>query len=85
MALNYDLHQFGPAAFDGRDRVQLCSMCTVFAESEVIGLKSGRDRRLRLAGVSYGQLDEETDPPWSAVRTWMSLPDARRIPCRNDL
>jgi predicted CoA-substrate-specific enzyme activase len=37
-ALEYDLDEFGPAALKGTNRLQLSSMCTVFAESEVIGL-----------------------------------------------
>ena len=46
-ALGYELPDFGPAALDGRDDVQLSSMCAVFAESEVIGLLTrGRPREV---------------------------------------
>ena len=36
--LEYDLSRFGAAALKGQNRLQLSSMCAVFAESEVIGL-----------------------------------------------
>lgn len=36
--LGYSLEEFGRAAFLGRDGIEINSMCTVFAESEVISL-----------------------------------------------
>ena len=36
--LNYTIADFGGAALDGKDRITISSLCTVFAESEVIGL-----------------------------------------------
>jgi predicted CoA-substrate-specific enzyme activase len=36
--LDYPLQQFGPAALRGVQRLVISSLCTVFAESEVIGL-----------------------------------------------
>ena len=36
--LDYKLSEFGNAALEGKDRIRINSLCTVFAESEVIGL-----------------------------------------------
>lgn len=37
-ALNYDINEFGFKCYDSGDKITINSMCTVFAESEVIGL-----------------------------------------------
>ena len=45
-SLGYCLEDFGPAALEARKDIQISSMCTVFAESEVTGLVAkGEDRR----------------------------------------
>jgi predicted CoA-substrate-specific enzyme activase len=36
--LNYSLEEFGMSALNGKDGVKISSVCTVFAESEIIGL-----------------------------------------------
>lgn len=36
--LDYTISDFGNAALEGRERININSLCTVFAESEVIGL-----------------------------------------------
>ena len=36
--LNYKISDFGDAALNGREGINISSLCTVFAESEVIGL-----------------------------------------------
>jgi (R)-2-hydroxyacyl-CoA dehydratese activating ATPase len=44
--LGYSLHEFSEAALAGTDGVTISSMCTVFAESEVVGLVNrGMHRR----------------------------------------
>lgn len=48
-ALGYGLEEFGPAAFKGREGVQLNSMCAVFSESEVVGLMTRGTRREDIA------------------------------------
>ncbi len=46
-ALGYDIGEFGAACGDGPNGIKINSLCTVFAESEVIGLISkGSDRRM---------------------------------------
>jgi len=43
--LGYDLDQFGQEALKAPDEIQISSMCTVFAESEVTSLLAkGKDR-----------------------------------------
>jgi predicted CoA-substrate-specific enzyme activase len=48
-ALDYDLDQFGEAALRAANEIQLSSMCTVFAESEVTGLLTKGGRREDIA------------------------------------
>jgi predicted CoA-substrate-specific enzyme activase len=40
LSLGYRLHEFGPAALSAEREVAISSMCTVFAESEVISMKN---------------------------------------------
>jgi predicted CoA-substrate-specific enzyme activase len=44
-ALGYEIGEFGRAALDGSEGLRLSNMCTVFAESEVIGLLTRGERR----------------------------------------
>lgn len=45
-SLGFSLEEFGGAALSGRESLRINSMCTVFAESEVISLKNhGRNTR----------------------------------------
>ncbi len=37
-ALGYEIEKFGQAALEGEDEIQISSMCTVFAETEVVSL-----------------------------------------------
>jgi len=53
-SLAFPLDEFGPAALEADEEVQINSMCTVFAESEVISMKNrGVDRR-RIARAVHG-------------------------------
>lgn len=59
-ALDYDLPEFGLAASEGRDQVQLSSMCTVFAESEVIGLVTRGSNREDIARAVHRAILKRT-------------------------
>ena len=48
-ALGYSLEQFGEAALQGRGTLTINSMCTVFAESEVISLIARGEERQNIA------------------------------------
>lgn len=48
-ALGYSLEQFGEAALQGRGALTINSMCTVFAESEVISLIARGEERQNIA------------------------------------
>ena len=51
-ALNYDLNEFGEAAFLAEKSIKVNNMCTVFAESEVISLLTrGADRQQVARGI----------------------------------
>ena len=39
-SMGFALSEFGAAALEGRDHIRINSMCTVFAESEVVSLKN---------------------------------------------
>jgi predicted CoA-substrate-specific enzyme activase len=47
--LDYPLDEFGPAALAGSDALTISSLCTVFAESEVIGLLNRNEPRENIA------------------------------------
>jgi len=47
--LDYSLDEFGNAALQGADAITINSLCTVFAESEVIGLLNRNIRRQDIA------------------------------------
>jgi (R)-2-hydroxyacyl-CoA dehydratese activating ATPase len=68
--LGYSLDEFGPAALRGREGVTINAMCTVFAESEVIGLVNRDHPRedvaralhnsvARKISAMYGRLDAD--------------------------
>ena len=59
-ALDYQIDQFGPAALEGNDQVQLSSMCAVFAESEVIGLMTRGFRREDIARAVHRAIVKRT-------------------------
>ena len=48
-ALGYDLEEFGKEAFKARGNIQINSMCTVFAQSEVTSLLARRQEREDIA------------------------------------
>jgi (R)-2-hydroxyacyl-CoA dehydratese activating ATPase len=47
--LDYPLDEFGPAALLGHDGLTISSLCTVFAESEVVGLLNRNEPRDAIA------------------------------------
>lgn len=52
MSLRYTLEEFGDAALSANDCVNISSMCTVFAESEVVSmLAKGADRAMVAKGI----------------------------------
>jgi len=56
--LGFSLEEFGRAARDADEMITLSSMCTVFAESEVISLlASGRDRKAIALGLHQSVAD----------------------------
>ena len=56
--LGFSLEEFGRAASEADEAVTLSSMCTVFAESEVISLlASGRDRKAIARGLHQSVAD----------------------------
>jgi predicted CoA-substrate-specific enzyme activase len=59
-ALDYDLKDFGAAALQGRNQLQLSSMCAVFAESEVIGLMTRGAPREDVAQAVHRAVVERT-------------------------
>jgi len=59
-ALNYDLDRFGDAALAGSDGIRLSSMCTVFAESEVVGLLTRGKKREDIARGVHGSIVSRT-------------------------
>ncbi len=48
-ALGYEIEEFGKAALEGNDHIQISSMCTVFAETEVISLLARGEKRQNIA------------------------------------
>ncbi|HVP10485.1 MAG TPA: acyl-CoA dehydratase activase [Phycisphaerae bacterium] len=59
-ALKYELNEFGPAALRSAANIALNSMCTVFAESEVIGLMTRGIRREDIAGAVHRAIMRRT-------------------------
>jgi (R)-2-hydroxyacyl-CoA dehydratese activating ATPase len=59
-ALKYDLDEFGPAAVRGTAEITLNSMCTVFAESEVVGLMTRGISREDIAGAVHRAIMRRT-------------------------
>jgi (R)-2-hydroxyacyl-CoA dehydratese activating ATPase len=56
--LGFSLEEFGRAACEAEEAIALSSMCTVFAESEVISLlASGRDRKAIARGLHQSVAD----------------------------
>jgi predicted CoA-substrate-specific enzyme activase len=56
--LGYSLEEFGREALASAERAEISSMCTVFAESEVIALlTSGADRRAIARGLHHSVVD----------------------------
>ncbi len=47
--LGYEIDEFGNAALKGDDNIQISSMCTVFAETEVISLLARGEKRENIA------------------------------------
>ena len=60
--LGFSLQEFGRAACEAEETITLSSMCTVFAESEVISLlAAGRDRRSIALGL-HGSIADRVYP-----------------------
>jgi len=59
-ALGYELGEFGGAALGASDEIQLSSMCTVFAESEVTGLLTRGQRREDIARAVHASVLNRT-------------------------
>ena len=59
-ALNYRVDEFGAAAQAATGEIVLSSMCTVFAESEVIGLMTRGIRREEIAGAVHRAIMRRT-------------------------
>lgn len=56
--LNYSIEEFWKEALNAKDPIPVSSMCTVFAESEVISLiTSGEDRRRIALGLHHSIID----------------------------
>jgi len=55
-SLAYPLVEFGPAALDSDQEVQINSMCTVFAESEVISMKNRGAPRQHIARAVHSSV-----------------------------
>lgn len=55
-SLAYSLSEFGPAALESDREVQINSMCTVFAESEVISLKNRGVPRQHIAKAVHASV-----------------------------
>lgn len=55
-SLAYSLSEFGPAALESDQEVQINSMCTVFAESEVISLKNRGVPRQHIARAVHASV-----------------------------
>ncbi len=56
--LGYSLEEFGREAMSAPERAEISSMCTVFAESEVIALlTAGADRRAIARGLHHSVVD----------------------------
>jgi predicted CoA-substrate-specific enzyme activase len=52
-ALGYEIEEFGQAALMGKERLQISSMCTVFAETEVISLLARGEKRENIASALH--------------------------------
>jgi len=61
-ALGYDLDEFCRAAMTADRAVRVNSMCTVFAESEVVALIAGGEARNRIALGIYQSIVERVHP-----------------------
>jgi activator of 2-hydroxyglutaryl-CoA dehydratase len=60
--LGFSVEEFGRAACEAGERIVLSSMCTVFAESEVISLlAAGRDRKSIALGL-HGSIADRVYP-----------------------
>lgn len=55
-SLAYPLGEFGPAALESEQEVQINSMCTVFAESEVISMKNRGVPRRHIARAVHASV-----------------------------
>lgn len=55
-SLAYPLGEFGPAALESDQEVQINSMCTVFAESEVISMKNRGIQRHHIARAVHSSV-----------------------------
>ncbi|MEW6584659.1 MAG: acyl-CoA dehydratase activase [Nitrospirota bacterium] len=55
-ALGYDLEHFGASCIDSDSGVRINSLCTVFAESEVISLISKGEKREVIAGAIHDSI-----------------------------
>lgn len=55
-SLAYPLGEFGPAALESNQEVQINSMCTVFAESEVISMKNRGVPRQHIARAVHASV-----------------------------
>lgn len=55
-SLAYPLEEFGPAALHAKEEIQINSMCTVFAESEVISMKNRGIPRKHIARAVHASV-----------------------------
>lgn len=68
-ALEYDLDEFCRAAMTADREVRVNSMCTVFAESEVVALIAAGEARNRIARGIYQSIIERIHPMISRLET----------------
>jgi len=54
--LDYSLDEFGKAALAGNDSITISSLCTVFAESEVVGLLNRNEPRRNIARAVHASV-----------------------------
>lgn len=62
MALRFGLNEFGEAALSTKETVNINSMCTVFAESEIISnLAKGEDRNKIARGIHHSVIKKSSN------------------------
>jgi len=70
--LGYDLEEFGTAALKGEGNIQINSMCTVFAQSEVTSLLAKRQKR---ENIAYGVHVAILNRTLSLLKRVSTIPD----------